>query len=238
MRHGPIEKLPPDLAALLAVERRAPAPPAARKARILASLQPIVSGAGGTMATAPVSGTQALWSKFILVASLTCAVSFGGAIALSRRPSGGAPPLSARIARAEPAIAPAPEPPIGTPASEIAARPAPPHPARRRRPTTPANMGGANIDLETLRAEAAVLERARRELAAGDAPAALTTLADAERQFPLGALVEEREALAIRSLAAAGQHAAARDRAAAFTREHPTSIQAATIAAALRAEIR
>ena len=93
-------------------------------------------------------------------------------------------------------------------------------------------------DLDSLRSEAAMLERARGALASGDPSAAAAMLREAERKFPRGFLLEEREALWIRALASGGQREAARARAAAFTRRFPASIQAGAIADALRDDVR
>jgi hypothetical protein len=242
-----IEPLVPELAALLAAERRAPSPPAARRARILARLRPIVDAGAGAGAPAAAS-TAALASKILVAALVAGAVGVGGAIGLARRPPGetAAPPPAPAAAPAPSTTAP--ERPPAAPTSQVT--PPPVEPVRaspRRRPPTPptttpatptATAARAAPDLASLRAEAAILERARGALAAGDPSAALATLAGAERAFPLGFLREEREALSIRALAAAGQRAAARARAAAFAREFPASIQAAAIADALHDDVR
>jgi hypothetical protein len=224
-----IEPLLPELAALLAAERRAPPPPAARRARIFARLQPLVGAGAGAGAAIGAAPPAAMGSKILAAALVAGAIGVGGAIGLFGRPP---PPTAAPAATTTER-----ERPAAAPTSPFTPPPAEPAQAsRRRRPTTTATR--AAPDLVGLRAEAAILERARGALAAGDPSAALATLADAERAFPRGFLREEREALSIRALAAAGQRAAARTRAAAFAREFPASIQAAALADALRDDVR
>src|SRR5690606_7956990 len=72
--------------------------------------------------------------------------------------------------------------------------------------------------------ERPVIERARRELVAGSPRAALVSLGAHQRDFPAGALAEERDVLWIQALLADGRADAARRRAAIFRRRHPESI--------------
>jgi hypothetical protein len=206
--------LAPDLEALLAAERRAPAPSAARKARILAGLEPRL---GGGAPAAPMLSSS---SKLLLVASIACAIGVGGAVAPARQS------VTEAVVSPPPAVVQAPVLPAVTPP--------PPRISLRRAP----RRAMAAPDLDSLRAEAAMLERARGALASGDPSAAAAMLREAERKFPRGFLLEEREALWIRALASGGQREAARARAAAFTRRFPASIQAGAIADALRDDVR
>jgi hypothetical protein len=70
---------------------------------------------------------------------------------------------------------------------------------------------------------------ARSLLRSGRASAALAALQALERDEPNGLLAQEREALAIQALAALGQRAAARQRAAAFTQRYPDSPHLAVV---------
>jgi hypothetical protein len=231
-----IQPLAPKLAALLAAERRAPAPSAARRAHILARLEPLI-GAGGAGGTPPAASTSALASKFFLVASAAAVLAIGGAVAVSRRPP--AVPIAPLASTAVPidvAVVP-PRAPSAPPRATVLPSAEPNHTLLRRRPRATAPAERADFDLSNLREEAAILERGRRELTSGDPSAALGTIADAQRRFPRGFLIEERAALEIRALAAAGYRTTACARAAAFNRDFPASIQAAAIADALRDEV-
>jgi outer membrane protein assembly factor BamD (BamD/ComL family) len=64
---------------------------------------------------------------------------------------------------------------------------------------------------------------ARNALRQGDAATALGVLREAEQRFPSGALYEEREALLIEALLAAGQRALAIQRGQAFLARHAQS---------------
>jgi hypothetical protein len=75
-----------------------------------------------------------------------------------------------------------------------------------------------------LAAERALLSVARAALGRGDAASALAAVARHARQFPDGQLLEERESLEVRALAAHGERAAARAAAFAFERRHPDSL--------------
>jgi hypothetical protein len=84
-----------------------------------------------------------------------------------------------------------------------------------------------------LREESAAVVAIRRTLVAGDAAEALRMLDRARADFPNGALVQEREALTVRALAASGQVASARKRGEAFLRAFPGSPHAAEVRALL-----
>jgi len=77
------------------------------------------------------------------------------------------------------------------------------------------------------------LDRARSALARGDGDQALAALGEHARVHPGSALVEEREALFIKSLIAAGDVSTVRARAAAFAARYPHSLFLPSIRAAL-----
>jgi hypothetical protein len=117
------------------------------------------------------------------------------------------PAPSAEHAQPAPLVqaAPAPEP-VPPPARELAAsRPAAPAPA------------------SSLAEETGMMERARRELAAGQASLALLSLEEHARRFPSAALGEEREALRVFALCALGRVEDAKRSAAAFVGASPRS---------------
>jgi hypothetical protein len=82
---------------------------------------------------------------------------------------------------------------------------------------------------DRLRHESALLTRARAELRSGNPHAAQATLSRMQREFPAGALHQERDVLAIEALAAEGNADAAARGARAFIAAHPESPHAATL---------
>jgi hypothetical protein len=112
------------------------------------------------------------------------------------------PPLA--TSNPAPAIAPAPK---------VAAAPAIDRTAGRTEPHAMAPKVDAP---SALRAESQLLAAARSRFAAGDYSGALAQVERLRSRFPSGRLMQEREVVAIDALAAMGEHAAARARAAAF----------------------
>ncbi|MBX3186278.1 MAG: hypothetical protein KF819_04650 [Labilithrix sp.] len=72
--------------------------------------------------------------------------------------------------------------------------------------------------------ERVLLDASRAKLSGGDAAAAMVLLAEHERRFARGRLVEERDALAVQALVNAGRYDEARTRAAALERRYPNSV--------------
>lgn len=91
-------------------------------------------------------------------------------------------------------------------------------------PPSPA-LATASSDSESSRlaAEVAVLDRATEALRAGQAARSLQWLAEHERRFPAGRLVDVRKATRVRVLCKLGREAQARAEAAALRRDHPGS---------------
>ncbi len=75
-----------------------------------------------------------------------------------------------------------------------------------------------------LAAERALLDRVQRALRAGDLVGAQRAIDTHARRFPDGILAEEREALAIKTLVAAGRREDAQKRAAAFRERFPDGL--------------
>jgi hypothetical protein len=154
------------------------------------------------------------------------AAGIGGAVLATRPPSERVAPAPVVALRAAPAAAlpPHDDPPAAEPSCEGAAcSSAPAAQSTLRR-----------VPLETERTtqlgrESALLVRARSELRAGDTAAASASLAELEKQFPRGALTQEREVLGIEVLAARGDLTRAGQRARAFIRSHPTSPHSAKL---------
>jgi hypothetical protein len=83
--------------------------------------------------------------------------------------------------------------------------------------------------------ERALIDHARQAFGAGEYGEAERTLDAHERKFGSGILAEEREALAVKTLAAAGRGEKARDRAARFRERFPRSLFASAVDDAIRA---
>jgi hypothetical protein len=84
-----------------------------------------------------------------------------------------------------------------------------------------------------LAAESALLENARSALTQSESARALKTLADHERRFPRGKLVEEREALRVQALVLAGDADEARIWARRFHERFPNSLLGPAVDATL-----
>lgn len=87
--------------------------------------------------------------------------------------------------------------------------------------TPPTSTG--NEDRAGLAAELALVRRAKRALASGDAPGALTLLDEYALAFPRGKLAEEAAAIRVEALATAGETEAARSAGARFFQQYPSS---------------
>jgi hypothetical protein len=127
----------------------------------------------------------------------------------------------ATVASAPTIVAP-PSAAVAAPAADERTAPAVPAPAvsTASRPATLAplssNRLSANDDL-------ALLERARSAFATGDTPGTLQLLRQHQQRFPSSMLQQEREALTIRALVAAGRRSEAKRRAEAFAKSYPRS---------------
>lgn len=94
----------------------------------------------------------------------------------------------------------------------------------------PAPLPGSAEERESrLREESEMLRQARAALRGGDTGGAMRLLEQARQKFPGGVLGQEREALAIETLAKSGARDVASARAAAFIQAHPQSPHAARL---------
>jgi hypothetical protein len=98
-------------------------------------------------------------------------------------------------------------------------------------PLPVATSHGRDTDLS---GERTLVDRARAALARGDPPSALDAIAKHQTAFPRGQLAEEREALAVQALVAAGRVQEAADRAGRFRKAYPTSVFLPVVDEALR----
>jgi hypothetical protein len=192
--------LDPELTSLFAEERARPEPAAdAAKARVLSRLQ------ASTSAAAP-----GLAAK---LGPLLVALAVGGALGAG---------LTAKLQ--EPTIVYV-DRPVAAPPVESVAVPAIRHVVEESAPSAsspPARVASGAVD--TLARERALLDEARASLAKGDASAALAATDRHSKEFPRGQMAEEREALAIQSMAKLGRVADARERAADFKTRYPNSV--------------
>ena len=129
-------------------------------------------------------------------------------------------------------VGPASSAPVAAPIAVQAPRVAPPVPAAAvdtPLPAVPALASAApspafsSSRLSRLDAEASLVATVRRELRRGDPRAALGTLRQLKSRFPNGELRQERDVLTVEALAASGNSAAAKSKAAAFVAAHPSS---------------
>ena len=120
-----------------------------------------------------------------------------------------------------------------TPASVSAP---PPRPIDTTADRTAPGSVAAPRGTDTLAAERALVDVARRALGEADGAAALNALARHEQRFPSGLLQEEREALTVKALAMVGRRDDARARAARFQSKYPRSLFAASVARAVQEE--
>lgn len=159
-------------------------------------------------------------------ATLVAVVAFGGGVAtgeVHRAMSDRAPsPIttSSTVTQAPsvvPAIMPSDLPSVEPPAAPVVSPSATAHAPPARSPSGDPNE------------ERALVDTARTALARGRAADALTAIAEHAKRFPHGRLVEEREALAVQSLALAGDRAGALERSRRFHRAYPNSIFGAAV---------
>lgn len=206
------------------------------KAAGLAALTAAIAAQGGATATAGLSGTTKI-GLVVLVAGGTLALWLGlrgptespepSTVATFDAPkkSERGPSTPSVTTKLELAPAPADEPP-----SLEATQPDPPMDARPKGSSgrTAKNKAGAPPSEPTpstqpsaadLLREAKLVAQARRSLTSAPAKT-LELTAQGAKEFPHGQLVEEREALAIRALAALDRIDEARQRAQRFLRAH------------------
>jgi hypothetical protein len=199
---APREGLPAEVLRLLDLEgAAAPVPDSARR-RLAARLG---LAAPVALPEPPVAVNKPWWASATLPAGVLLLASAATVAWVAAR--GSALPLvppapPAIVAPVEPAVVPV------MPVPEIVPVPTP----RSARSTPPA------------RSEIAVLRRAHEALARDQASQALLILEQHRRRWPKGALVQEREVLAIQALTRIGDTAVARARAERFLSDFPESI--------------
>lgn len=226
--------LDPELASLFAEERARSEPlaDAAQEralARIEASIAPV----------APVA--PALAAK---LGPLLVALAAGGAVGAGvtsklqepkivyvERPLAESPPARPSSPESAAPVEVHAEPPPESPKSAAhaeSARARPPRPSTSSSVAPEPSPSNAS-PIDTLARERALLDTARASLAKGDAAAALAATERHAREFPRGQMAEEREVLAIQSLAKLGRASEAETRAADFKSRYPRSVLSAVV---------
>lgn len=230
------EPLASDVLALLRAERSIVDLEPAAKAAILASVEarlilpPVPGGAGGGGgAGGSAAGAAGAAGLTRVVAAL--AVTFAAGIATGAVI---APRLDApRLAQTAPTVAPAPvatSPAVRASATlesvPVSALPSAPTPSAPRavKPEAAEQAELPALAARGLGVERSLLDVARSALARGEAAEALDAVDRHARDYPDGALVEEREALAIKALMALGRRDEARERAARFELRFPNGL--------------
>lgn len=194
------------------------------KQRIWMGISAISTSASAAAATAASGGAVLTAVKATI---LVAAIGGGSIVGYQawqhrERPAAVAPAKTATLAPAATATvpetrdSPPPQRPAGRPAAAAAA------------PRSPSS-GVRKAQGSRLAAEGGVVLEARRDLREGRLEDALRLLDAASTEFAAGALVQEREALAIEALSRSGRREAARARAAAFLRAYPGSPHAASV---------
>jgi hypothetical protein len=231
MTEPEIPPLDGDVGALVARGADIDPAPAGTKARVLERVEAAMGpfGGGGNAApvksapaSAPVSGG---WLRTLLPMAASFAVGSGITAAAMHRP---APVAVAPTVSCPPAPAAAPAVVTAEPSRPppVPPAPAPPLPAAASQPPP--------VPEDQLTAERRLLDVARRALEAEEPDRALNAVAQHERRFPAGVLVQERETMAIRALLVQGRVADARTRAERFHARFPDSLLWPTIEGALQ----
>jgi hypothetical protein len=239
-QNDPLDPLDPALLSLLDAERSRPEEAGPRVDRILARLTTTLGPAGpdggggshgggaagaGAAAAGAVKSLAAGKVAALVLGAFAAGIGVGaiGHATLATRETHEAPKAAASTAVAvAPTASASPSASVGSveprePASSAAT---PPASVSVRRPAA-----HANDDRDpALARERALIEQARMAIARGSAADALAALDSHAREFPSGRMTEEREALAVHALAAAGRTDEARTRAQSFRRRWPSSV--------------
>jgi hypothetical protein len=222
-----LEPMDPELRSLLDAAKPADAAPdtsrARLEARLVAGLALGAGAAAGGGALAAKAGAKAALAHLAL--PVLVAFTLGGAVGAAVMRATFTPPAPQVVYVDRPVPAPsAPtEPPPPVPSASASATAAPPVPA-----PSPASSRG-----DSVAAERRMLDGARLALERGDGAAALAEAERHARTFPTGALVQEREAIAIRALVMLGRRDDAQARARRFVVRFPDSLLRPAVEAAV-----
>lgn len=221
------ERLDPQMMALIRQDRALPGPHQTVKTRVLARVQTSFTTSSttapsprpdGVIVQRALGGVMQNAKLALTLVGVAAAATTAGIFAT--RPStfsGSSPDPSAIVGpRSDGSIPPHAPAPAATP--------------------NPIGVGHELHDSKTLaphnanlRAERKLLDRARLSLLHGDAPTALAVVAQHAARFPRGMLAEERDAIRVEALSAAGRQQDACTAAAAFHAAHPGSLLVAAV---------
>ena len=244
--------LPEDVAELLREEADAPPAPSAEREHVLERLgttlgEKMDSDASadttpsanapeatpGTPTTAGASLSAGAKSAALLLTAYAAGVATGVGVHSSfmadEVPNGVEQPLPASTEQRPVHNEPPAEPTIDETEDETEAAPAAdPTPTAPTPATAPRRMRRRRVDgelpLRPSNAERLLIEQARQGLARGSATDALDTLREHQQNHPSGRYAEEREALIIQALVAAGRVDEARRRWRRFQTAYPASL--------------
>lgn len=200
---------------------------AAGAAGVAATKVSSAAGAGGASMTPAAIATMSLTTKIGVAVALVTATSVG-AMALhgDSKIAGNAGTYDAPPAVIAPSRAPilAPQPSLQTLVDAVETPPAPPSSSSPASPTRAVpNSQPKTAVKDTILEEAKLLRQARAALDGNDGRAALRALDEHATRFPNGALSEERSAVRVLALCAAGRLEEARSQARAFLSARPQS---------------
>jgi hypothetical protein len=194
----------------------------------------VLAGAKGAATHAASTTVGASVAKLVAVIAGAGLIAGGAAMLASNSGGDESPQTPAKVAPkgASPAAAPVealppqPQPPAPV-APELSEPPEDPAPAH----AAPAKAGKSTSSAAGVKAEAALLERAR-SLVASNPAQALAITRDHARRFPGGLLAQEREVIAIEALRKLGQQDEANQRATRFKSAYPGSAHQRSIGSA------
>lgn len=234
-----IDDLDEDVLSLLREAKVVPELEPATKAKLFADVAsrvvvPPPTGGGGGGGPAASSATGLASTKGIAALVATFALGAGAGVAVDRSiapPAPASPPIVSVVSAPEPAPpVRVPEEPRGVPVTALPSVAAPP------RATAPIAPVPSDVSARGLAAERALLDVARGALARGEPKEAFEATQRHVTEYPAGALVEEREAIAIKALVALGRRDEARGRAAEMERRYPNSLLLRAVKAAVERE--
>jgi hypothetical protein len=227
MPNDPVPPLEPWLGVLRADVQPMPEPARARVVSRLATTALVATAAVAAPATAQTMLRRGfVHSRLFAVALALPAGALIGAAGHAYWPRSVAPPAVVSAPRVSakaviPQISEVSEPPAAMP--PIALEPLPAPTSSSRPPPAAASSVKSEPDAPSLERELSLLERARTRLSEGQPHATLQLLREHQLAYPTSALQQEREALTIRALMAAGRIDDARARAARFVEAYPSS---------------
>ncbi len=194
--------------------------------RVLTRLGPIVGAgvalagdavrAGAQQAAAAGSSSMATIAKVVAVIGGAGIIASGVAFFAGNEDPSSKPVQTAPSRSAQVAAAAAPAPPADAPAA--VASPA----AEAAAPAPVAKQGRLESGADSVKAEAALLEKARA-LVVSDPSKALSLTREHARRFPRGVLAQEREVIGIEALRRLGRQTEADTRAERFREAYPGS---------------